>query len=183
MKRNFFGLIILMILFNGCKPLSPHMKAYYPIESEHFRFIKKQGDFHIYGNGGDFNNGKINLVIVSADKVGSASIEQARKDIVFLTQDIIRRLNSSQNVLPYLSNSPFNYKQLEYSIIYCKSDLYPIITEINPEYQEITYASLLMGKIFYYIKPSKKPGFEKVHEESYEEALEILKNQGINFSN
>jgi len=174
---------MLMIIFNGCKPLSPHMKVYYPIEADHFRFIKKQGGFHVYGNGGNFNNGKINLIIVSTDKVESASIEQARRDIVFLSQDIIRRLNSSQTIQPYLLNPPFDHNQIEYSITYCRNDSYPYITERNAQYQKITQVSLLMGKIFYHVMPSEKSGYKTIHKESYEESLEILKNQGINFSN
>jgi len=180
---KIYRLIILVILFTSCSSVSPHMKAYYPIESEHFRFIKKQGDFHIYGNGGNFNKGKINLVIISADKIGSANIEQARRDIIFLTQDIIQRLNSSQKLQPYLSNPPFDHNQLQYSITYCKNNLYSNITEKDEQNQKITLVSLLMGKISYDVRPSEKSGYKEVHEESYEEALEILKNQGINFSN
>jgi len=171
-------LSFLIMLLSSCESTSPHMRVYNPIEAEHFSFIQKQGSFHVDGNGGNFNQQSINLIIASTKKIGSANIESARKDMIFLTQDIIKRMNSSQNIQKYLSKFPFDQSHLKYSIAYCMENGLEIT---NNENDNVSYVFLLRGTIFYNKRTSNKSPYKTIHKESYEEALEILKNQGICF--
>jgi len=136
------------------------------------RTIKKlEKEKKLYCDG--FGGFGVNVVEISAlsfvHKGEPYDVEKARELIVYAAEVFLNEFNSFEKIRPYLANYPFTAKNLDLRIFFYNEKT---IKYVEPY---LIVSSLIRGKIYYRV--SKNNTFETVHEEPYEEALEIVKKQ------
>jgi hypothetical protein len=97
------------------------------------------------------------------------NIKYARRMIVETIESFLKQINANEDIRPFLHNFPFLVTNLEI-IISCSDD-----HDIEPE-NFIVMVGTIKGKLRYFVK--KHDGnYKKVHEEPYEEGLQIIKKE------
>ncbi|MFT4552182.1 MAG: hypothetical protein ACI9S8_000807 [Chlamydiales bacterium] len=106
---------------------------------------------------------------------GESTIEDARKLSICILEGLIEKVNNDPKLHPFLLSHPFSHDKfgllLSYDII-DKDGFYK-----HPPYPKLGIVIMANGKFFYdTFNPDgpKQAKFETLHEETYEEALEIV---------
>lgn len=102
------------------------------------------------------------------------SLDQSRKLIVSCVDEYIEAVNNNADIRPYLHNYPFTEQNVEVAIFIYENNKF---TEVQPG--QVSCVSELKGKICYHTKdPEDEYKLETLHEESYAEAVRIVREQG-----
>lgn len=116
--------------------------------------------------------GGIQYVTFDFDSHERVSIEQARPLFVKAAQKLIDRMNANPEILQYVQNNRFGPENLSFGIAFVTPNVrvyYP------PPY--MAYVLMVNKRIIYSIHNPETTLFEKVYEETFEEAVEKLKGQ------
>ena len=96
-------------------------------------------------------------------------ISRARQLTVELANELIKRVNDSEKLRPYLKNYPFTIENVQIAVGY--NGQKPIVDG------ELEYSSLIKGIIRYKDRDANTQKFHTIHQESYEEATQKLKSK------
>ena len=169
---KLFLLILVGLIVGSCQqPQQEHRKdlvLIHQIMNDHIQHMKDKYQMTPVMRGGGFMD-DINEVGLGFFYVDKGSIESARKLIVYGAEKLLKSINDSEEIRPYLHNYPFTAENLNYSITFVDENL-----KIRQE--EIARTLLIIGNVSYSVDGTpEKPGYQKVFGETYEEALEIVK--------
>ena len=98
-------------------------------------------------------------------------IEEGRKMLVYAANEFLREINSDEKIRPYLGIYPFQPKNVEIAIFL----QHPDGSDTNTD--ELAVIVMRDGLLQYKCSDSRFSMF-KLHEEAYEEACEILIEEG-----
>lgn len=104
----------------------------------------------------------------------SPTVDEVREIFINGAEDLLKLMNTDKQIRPYLHDFPFTINNLEYSLTFER------IKNENLNYEPVGYASNCRGKILYRAYDESKPSghqFQMLHEESYEQALKIVREQ------
>jgi hypothetical protein len=137
--------------------------------------MKSYHGLRCFGRGGGFME-KVNVISISFTLQGQRNQMELREIIVSITEDLLKRYNNNQEIRPYLKNYPFTAENLRIAIylvddkgahIHNKGSLRDLFSGVFQSYGEVSYA----------VENDLKPYPQDVFEETYEEALMIVKNK------
>jgi hypothetical protein len=106
---------------------------------------------------------------VTFDSLEKLDINNARKKIIKCTEEYLKEINDNEELKKYLYKYPFTNKELFLCISFY---------EINGESLKNDYITscAVDENIVYYTIEYSDDSFERIHEEPYEQALEIVNN-------
>lgn len=112
----------------------------------------------------------VDTVSIGFTAYQAATVEEARRLEVILTEKLIKKINTHKNIRPYLGEYPFPSWRVEISVsFYTKSGSY---------YENsISFIYHVRKKIFYNIENPRTEKFHVFYEEPYEEALKIVQKE------
>ena len=131
-------------------------------------------DFVGIGGGGD-GTGKIRMFILMFKNSYPIQINQARLMLINSTQIVLNNVNHNQEIEKYLTQFPFTEKNVEIRILSRNKE--------NNTFQPPNIANFSQncGRLDYYVKKDEK--LKLFHKESYEEALEKIKEETKKWKN
>jgi hypothetical protein len=130
--------------------------------------IHEQCNWGLLGIGGLFGD-KIEKFNLSYQVEKEPNITEARRLLVMGVETFLSQINHSSHTQPFLLEIPFPPQRLKFGLSFTNSEEKPIADN------SIVFAMLLNGRISYYIDGPIH--CEEVHEETYEEALEIVNRE------
>jgi len=137
--------------------------------AEYSRILKVTNNLRVTGTGGGIKDEKIRLFMVNYNLYRDVQIEEARKNIVKLTEFYLYKINNDPDLENLLFNNPFQCKDLELGISYIQP---------NGDYSYALARSFTKeGKVFYYTFDPVKDMLVDLYRETYEEALAIVNGQ------
>jgi len=142
---------------------------------EHRNAVLKPRQLPIYAIGGG-NDGDIRTINLGVLVKKPLTIEEGRRLVVSLGEDLIKRYNSSQKIRPLLKNYPYTPNNLTYTISCMKNGDICVLQDPQHPENEISHISMFRGKKIYYsvnLSNACTP-LKRIHEETYEEAKKIL---------
>lgn len=142
------------------------------------RFVKDMGKKHYLSvgcYGGNFNK-LINSILFSFKAIGPLSQEELRVLMVEIIEEFLERINKDEDIRQYLASYPFTASNLEFQISLIDTRGEKIKNKGSAT--EMLYKlRVFEGKMKYSILNDDKVCWQDIYEESYEEALEIVKKQ------
>jgi len=136
--------------------------------------VPRRLPYCVMGGGNDHGMRTVHLGVSTR---GPGSIEEGRRLIVYLVEDLLSRYNNHEKIRPHLSNYPYVTKNLTYKIWYNqgpKGGFWVIKDPEHPE-KEIAHIGMFRGEIDYSINVSSEfAPLKTVHTETYEEAVKIV---------
>ena len=135
------------------------------------RKLKQEKGLHCAGKGGAMMS-DIQEMALSFDLFQEVDLSEARELLVYATTEYLNAINQSREVRPYLHNYPFLPENVKIMIWIHKPDGHDV------PIGSIDFMSSVNGRLIYKMTTSIQPySNKKIHEETYEEALKILKDQ------
>ena len=115
--------------------------------------------------------GDIQAVALGFASYKALNVDEARKLYVNIVEEYLHRVNCNEEVRPYLHNYPFTINNLEFNIEFDESN-----GRMKSD-GHVAYVSFIASRnlIFYSSYDYKTHKFQDLHQESYEEALKIVK--------
>jgi len=170
MKFYLFAFLLVGVFFQACSTKSKEEIAAYELMNSFIKVEKKENNLCLMGIGTSMPDTihKFNLTFVTYQNL---NVNQARILFINSTQKLLDRVNVNRQIRPYLNNYPFNAKNLDFTIMF--EDIRGNF--VNPPH--IAFVSLTDGKIRYNINDPITDEFNKIHSETYEEALRIVREQ------
>lgn len=166
-KFKIITLSLFIILFCSCSQSldyedPAHVKAADKVTSRCTKKIQKEHNIQLIGSGGSMMDDIREIFLHFIDNK-TPTIEQARKLIIQITEEIILEFNSDEDVRPYLSNYPFKASNIRIMI----SIRNP---EMNIKSNSICFISKGDHSIDYYTSDIGKDKYIEIAKEPYEEA-------------
>jgi len=162
-------LFTVLILSSGCNQSIDYVHLADQVTNRTAKQLKDEKELKAYGTGGGMM-GDIYLMRMYFQYCHLVNLEEARKLSVYATQTYLNNINADKAVRPYLHVYPFTVKNVEIIICFTQPD------GNFPPIGDIAGASLRSGVIEYDLMSGEKLGPAPIlHEETYEEALEILR--------
>jgi len=170
----FLGMIAFFGIF--AEPLEVHEVYSKRITEAHEKEILEPRRLCISSTGGSSDKG-IRTVSLGVGTKGPGSINEGRKLLVFLVEDLLRRYNAP-HMRQYLDNCPLTAEHLTYTISFLDMErgwLTYVLKDPNRKESQLAFISMYNGKVSYdvILEPELGP-FTKVHTETYEEAKRIV---------
>ena len=137
--------------------------------SEYSRILKSTNNLTVTGTGRGLKDDKIAIVGADYRVCKDVEIEEARINIVKLTEFYLHKINNDPDLKNLLFSDPFRCTDLRLGISYIQS---------NGDYSYALARSFTKeGKVFYYTFDPVKDMLVDLHRETYEEALAIVNGQ------
>ena len=178
--KLIFNLGIMMCIFSflfGCSSFgyqSPrYVKLAHEITAKTAKKLKEQKGLALAGTGGQMM-GDIQMMMMGFNFYKVIDIETARQLLVDSVQEYLSDINSNEEIKPHLHNYPFTPKNVEIVIYFYNPDG----SQVSPS--KLSIAEACRDEIIYYIDDPQKHTLKLLHEESYEEALKLVKKDGSN---
>ncbi|MBS0605830.1 MAG: hypothetical protein JSR57_02670 [Verrucomicrobia bacterium] len=168
----FIHIAIFSLLTNSCSQPSnnytepAHVKAADKVTSRCTKKIQKEHNIQLIGSGGSMMD-DIRKIFLHFTDNKPHTIEQARKLIIQITEEILLEFNSDEDVRQYLYNFPFTPSNIEIMLSFKRH-------ESNSAINSIDFVSKGPSTIDYYNFDKNKEKYVEVSEEPYEEALQKL---------
>ena len=164
----FSGIMLVLSLFGFTS--NPEPRELIDIKIlEYSSILKATNDLILTGKGGGLKDEKIAIVAADYAICKDVQIEEARVNIVKLTEFYLHKINNDPDLENLLFNNPFQCTDLEIGISYMQSN--------GRRSNFIARSFTKEGWIFYSTYDFLNQRLENVHEESYEEALAIVNGQ------
>ncbi|MEI6241849.1 MAG: hypothetical protein WCP39_00395 [Chlamydiota bacterium] len=130
--------------------------------------MEKDFELVCIGNGGKMPH-DVEEISVKFIAYRRATIEQARELEVNATETFLRMINAHEKIRPFLREYPFKVNRAEVSIAFRKND--------NSAYDDssVVHVFQVKNRIFYYAEEPNSGTRRILLEESYEEAVKIVK--------
>ncbi|NNM43196.1 MAG: hypothetical protein HKM07_02510 [Chlamydiae bacterium] len=109
----------------------------------------------------------IQLMGMSFNFYQTVDLSHARELLIYSIEKYLSSINSDQKIRPYLHEYPFGAKNVEISIHFYNPDGSDVALD------KIYYASAIDGKLSYYVDLPEKYSRKSIHEETYEQALQL----------
>lgn len=170
-------IILSSLLFLSCEFITEqkHIKLSDRIVGEYLEEVKNKYDLHCVANGGGFLD-KVNEIVIYFSATGPKTEVELREILVMITEDLLERYNRDEKIRPYLKNYPFTSANLSMGVT-LKDNQQKSITNLGDSIDLLWGVFQNNGNISFVIENEDKPYLQEVHQETYEEALEIVKNQ------
>jgi len=176
--KFFFKILTFIIALTSCVSVSVHQRVATKIMKRHVEYIREKFGAQISTFGGGFNQ-KVNNITLSFDMRGPMELQRARKLIIAFSTDLLDRINSSEEIRPYLVNHPFLPSNLSYGISFVdKTGEHMKNPGNSKSTNSLARCNISNGTVYYSIMNENKPYLQTVHSETYEEALEIVNSEG-----
>jgi len=94
-----------------------------------------------------------------------------KSSLVDSVEEYLSAINSNEKIRPYLHNYPFTAKNVEIVIYFHNPN------GSNVASGKISIAAAKRGKVICYIDYPEKYTIKTIHEETYEEALKLVRNK------
>ncbi len=135
-------------------------------------YMKPQG-FLLSGIGSAMPD-KIHELDVDYTSSIYVNVEQARKLFIDNSQIFLNEINGDTILRPYLVEYPFTEKNIAFTLSFEneRAQMYP------PPY--IAYVSIINSKIYYHFYLAEQEKLLNIHEETYQEALKIVRGVKLN---
>ena len=169
MSIKYFLLLLIMLTFIGCQPRdhqgpSEQEKIENAIIAQTAKQLKIEKKLSPAGFGGSDIEGQ-EFLEISFQYFQPLNIEQAREFVIYSAQVFLNNLSNDKR-LQSLIKKPYTMGNIQI-----------VVYIYNPDYSKLEppnvgLVELIRNKIIY-----SYGNFEKVHEETYEEALEKLKDK------
>lgn len=141
--------------------------------------LLKKRNMQIVASGGGADEGKCTLLALGFNIKGRLDVKRARKAIVPSVLELLEMLNSSEHAKEFLIEVPFTAAKLDYAISSVDKNGAKIrFDTINDRGDEISHVLLTGDKIYYAKFPSEYKPAWTIHEETFDEAIAILKEEG-----
>ncbi|CDZ80229.1 hypothetical protein BN1013_00736 [Candidatus Rubidus massiliensis] len=150
-------------------------KTFDQVLSQGINLIQKKYNLEILGSGGGMPDGFIHNFNISFKHYGVLPIEKARGLLVNVTTDFLQVVNSNPKIRNYLYTFPFKGEDISLMILIKSSD--------GDDLEDPFLGSMCQcrGSIRYetlkYLKTNLFPKTIKQTSETYDEAVQILKEQ------
>ena len=170
-KLIFLFLALLLISKNDCCFPMDYCKLANRIVSNYSRELAKERDLFLIGSGGAMMDDikEINVFYVS---FRALNVREARKQYIEVSEEFLKKINQNEKIRPYLHNYPFIFKNLDLKIMFKNK---------NKSFQDEGDVALIFParnhNIFYEGYDSEKKDFYSLHSETYEEALQIVREE------
>ena len=120
--------------------------------------MKKKG-YRACGSGGSNEENKAKVIRIAFNVDHVMSIDEARKILHEMTDELLNDINSNEKLRPYLADVPFKVENLSLSLF---------TSSTEPEkVGDIVIVSMHRGILRYKAKAETLSGFEEVLEESF----------------
>ena len=181
-KQKWIGMafilipIVSWIFISGAKmqyKATPYEEMAKQITTETAKKIYSKYKIDPIGSGGSMMD-DVKVLALSFNCYDILSIESSRELVVNCVEQYLVTVNNNKEIRPYLHNYPFTEQNIDLTIFFYQgADFKDAIPG------QVSCASALNGKIFYHTKdPEDEYKLETLHQETYEEALRIVKEQG-----
>lgn len=158
----YLNLIWILLFAFACSPVPAHQRAANILLKSYAQQTLKTDGLYLIGLGGGFSD-DIKIVSYHYGTIKSLDVNDARRLYVKTAQNLINRMNSDDNVRPYLHTYPATIDNVDISIGFFMP---------NGEYPDEEHVALMFrtrGLIFYEARKDSK--FITLYEETWEEAL------------
>lgn len=143
-------------------------KIVIPIINQTVKVLEKRHDIHFCGMGmGGME--ELSSLTLSFQVKRILSKNEARKMILNCIEEILKNINSNEEIKPYLTNFPFSYENISISL-YLKTKKGEPIYHPNISIA----ASNSLGLEFNTIAEENEYSFKERAKETYEEALQLV---------
>jgi hypothetical protein len=197
-RKNIVNLFIIFFMgwfsfLHADQDDKAYLKYEHEIVEQFKKEMRKKYKLECWGNGGSMPD-KVRSIRLYFDFLGKADVDQARKLEVTAIERLAELINSHEKIRPYLAEYPFTPERLHVMISFQdkKGKHYRdgSVCMVLQARNKLTYCTAVMRKEFW---PGtvdardpkniiKEPDeiiwierFEDIHEEPYEEALQIIK--------
>lgn len=132
--------------------------------------IKNHSELVPCGFGGGADNG-VRMLALSFFYHQEATVDEARKLLLFAIDNSLKIINEDKEVQPYLKKRPFNANNVEVRIFLCNRDG----SNFPPE--SLSYVTSVNGVFRYRNSEKSNTLYKIVKEETYEEAVSLSNHQ------
>jgi len=137
------------------------MATGYTLIHEHHDEMVKSCNWIPQAIGGSFYGGDIKMLTTCFMIIEEEyDIEKTREYIIKGANQFLKEINSNENAITHLNHYPFTYEDLDYSLIICSKNR-----------TLLGHTFLLKGDVMF-SKADEFKHLQRIHEESYSEALE-----------
>lgn len=168
MILKYIGIIILTLTC-ACSnvPLKPHIIAADKVTNPFIRNAKQKHGLSVLGTGGKMMY-EVEEIYVGFTSCGAYSLSQARQHFLSIFTPFVEDIRNSSELKQYLLYPDQPEKAASISIIYI------LPNNQDPKPPLIGHVFTLNGKVFYSVNDQINGRFRRVHEETYQQALEIV---------
>jgi len=165
---RFLILVFLLPFCVSCESLCKEEILMHQIIAQHEKVQKRKYNLDLIGSGGGIPDyiTNFNLHYFSTAQV---NVSEARRMFVNNVEDLLRLINSNEQLRPYMSNYPFTINNLELRLTF--------VNKFN-KMQEPPYVanvSLINERVFYYFFDQNTNRFiDKDYIEPYSEARKLV---------
>ncbi len=144
------------------------------ITSKTARIIQQERGLCLIGTGGGAGiEGHLRKLNMSFVHNGELSMEEGRELVVYCVQEYLEAINGNEKIRPHLVHYPFTPRDVEIAIFIHRQD---------GRQAPIGFLSVvagLYGQISYSINQPGPKTLKKVHQETYEEAVQLVKRHPV----
>jgi hypothetical protein len=160
--------VLISAILTSCSTLSREDKICIDLVQEFSKELKDDRAIVLIGNGVRIPN-KIIGIDPSYKQYGLYTIEQARMNFIYIVEKLINKINSNEEVIPYLGEYPFTSQNVEISVCFGTS----LCDIVKPPY--ISHVINVNDKIFYHSNNLETGASILIHSEPYSEGLKIYR--------
>lgn len=160
-----FFLLVLITLTSFTTP--KYQKYAYKLMNSYSKQITKEANIEIIGTGGSMRKDveKVTLHFVSHQKM---DLESARKLYVKIVEGFLNKINTNEQIQPYLHNRPFTISNLDIKISFWDNK------SKHFDEKSVAFVYFAKNKIYYSYFFENTDSLEDLHGETYEEALKAI---------
>jgi len=177
--KNFFKYVVAIAVFSflfGCSSCGHQSPRYvilaHEITEKTGKELKAQKNLYLIGTGGGMMD-DIQMMAMSFNYYQEVDLKKARELLVYVVSQYLLAINGNTEVRPYLHEYPFTAKNVEIRMWIYKPDRSRLTSD------KIYYISAINGVLNYYIHGLEQYSRQTLCEETYQEALKMVKLQGV----
>jgi hypothetical protein len=163
-------LLLGLITLSSCARQPQHVLEAERVMDRHINEVTKGGKLFVFGTGGTMMD-DVEMLALNFFSQTPVDLNGARLLIVESVEKCLTEVNSDPKIYPYLHEYPFTAENLDYLISF-KDQNYK---SLNPPF--IAFVFLTEGKLYYDVNDPEADKYVPYHEESYEEALAIVRGE------
>lgn len=181
-KKKWMGLILILIpivswiFISGTKMeyvIPEYEKISDRITAQTAQDLSKKYQLDPIGSGGSMMH-DVKKLALSFNCYHALSVDDSRELIISCANKYINMVNDSAEIRPYLHNYPFTEQNIQVTIfVYVDSNF----TKVEPG--QVNTVSTVNGRVRFHTRSAEDQyRRETLHEESYAEAVRIVREQG-----
>ncbi len=180
MFKKIFSVIVILVTLASCAAERSEMgKQKDRVYQNHLKKMIATHNVRVSSFGGGGNGKQYHLMCLGVDTKEQLTIGKSRRLIVGMVNDLLYRVNNTDGLQSYLVTRPFKSENIDYwlnSVDTRGSTVeYPRGSNINDDV--ISYVVSSNGFIKYYLFVSMDDDIIKIHSETFDEAVEILRQE------